>query len=625
MSHDTTRDKRDSQAPLRVAIIGGGISGLAAAYHLTKPSTNRPPCKVVIYEATDHLGGNAYTVQVDLGERRDVLLAQENTATDDPAPARPFTRWADLGVDDFNLDTYTHIAAIMKDIGFTAYRPLEDTASFFTRDGSKVLTADNELRHGASNPQVRIPKALDEAYQAFMRAAAEAVGCPHYHRYTVQQFVDEYRRKHPDVATLVDTLRDDLLYPRISAMYFVDDSGPEHMPLRAVMNYYILQEGFKSGAKQAPSPKRNYFVEGAESWIRCLAGWLEDNRDVSFIRNARAEVRATAGGARVSLPPQAGLRGNPPAEHFDKIVMATHADDALRAIREGVTQDIADILGRVRYTSSLAVAHTYAANLLPADRNAWRTYNVTIRKGTAMKPYRMTYVMNRLQNDAAEWVEDGPDGHPEIKTGPYNRFGLPQFFVSLNPVTPIPDEYVLRVIRQPGQTPGGYAKHFSEDEQRLPGWHAIDEADDRASTWFKHNVLDFNCLDAQEMLDSAQGGDHDNLYFTGGWCKGAGLHEECWLMGEHVAKRVFGEPGDDTHCFDPKATSDADYAPRGRRRPELSAGSRKKSRNQTVRRASMAGMLVISPASRASLRRDRSSERCAAVSPARPTAARARV
>ncbi len=556
MSHDTTQSTRDSQTPLRVAIIGGGISGLAAAYYLTQD--NRPPCEVVIYEATDHLGGNAYTVQVDLGERRDVLL----TATD--ASPRTFTRWADLGVDDFNLDTYTHIKAIMEEIDFTDYLPLEDTVSFFTRDGSKkVLTADNELRQGASNPQTRISDKLDKAYQAFMQAAAEAVGKPKYHRWTVQQFVDEYRSegKYPHAAALVDTLRDDLLYPRISAMYFVDDSGPEHMPLRAVMNYYILQEGFKSGANQAPSPDRNYFVEGAESWIRCLADWLEKHRKVSFICNARAVVSATSDKVSVSLPPQAGLCGMREDEHFDKVVMATHADDALRSIHEGATKDIADVLGRVRYSNSRAVAHTFA-DLLPADRNAWRTYNVIIRKGISLKPYRMTYVMNRLQNDAAQWVEDGPNGYPVIKTSPYNRFGLPQFFVSLNPATPVPDKYVLRVIRQPGHTPGGYAKHFSEDEQRLPGWHAIDKEDDRATAWFKHNVLDFNCLDAQEKLDSAQGGAHGNLYFTGGWCKGAGLHEECWLMGEHVAKRVFGESAKDEHCFDPEATTEADYVPR---------------------------------------------------------------
>ncbi len=524
--------------PLRVAVVGGGIAGLAAAYHLTRPGRD---CAVTVFEATDHLGGNAYTVRVDLGE-----LCR---------PGRPcgeggehLLRWADLGVDDFNRNSYKQIAAVMAEIGFTAYRPLEDTTSFATADGDKILTADRELHHGTSNPQVRIPAELENTYHAFMGAAAKAALDPAYHRTTVAQFVAEYRAAHPAEAERLDRVRDDLLYPRISAMYFVDDSGPEVMPLRAVMLYYMLQEGFDPDSQTPPKPDRNYFVEGAESWIRCLATWLESNRTVRIVRNAHARVAVDATGVSLHFDPPVA---NPPGR-FDKVVMACHADDALRSIEQGLTPEIAAVLGRISYTNSRAVCHTDAEQL-PIDRNAWRTYNVPIRQGVGMKPYRMTYVMNRLQNDAAQ---TGGAGEPD-----YDHFGMPQFFVSLNPEPPVPDERVLRIVREPGHTPGGYTRRLTSGETAPPrGWQALEAADDRAVAWFKHNVLDFDCLDAQEQLPAAQGGEHGRLFLTGGWAKGAGLHEECWLMGETVAKAVLGEKAEDEHRFRPEAG--AHYAPR---------------------------------------------------------------
>ncbi|PIN23007.1 Protoporphyrinogen oxidase [Handroanthus impetiginosus] len=45
---------------MRVAVVGGGISGLVAAYMLAKDGA-----EVVLYEKEDSLGGHAKTVNVD--------------------------------------------------------------------------------------------------------------------------------------------------------------------------------------------------------------------------------------------------------------------------------------------------------------------------------------------------------------------------------------------------------------------------------------------------------------------------------------------------------------------------------------------------------------------------------
>ena len=251
----------------RIAIIGGGVSGLAVAYNLLQQAT-KIDCEIDIYEANDYLGGNADTALVDLGEIKDPHLA--NTHSNEGH----LIRKADLGVDDLNMDTYKRIVRVMKEIKFDDYRPLEDTACFFTLNGSKVLTGDGELQHGTSDPNIAISDELASTYSKFMAEAATDIEDEEqkkqYKRYTVGQYVADYMKQatSKDIP-LIEEMRDCLLYPRINAMYFVDDvTGPAGMPLRAVMRYYIIQEGFKHDNPNPPKPKAQLLPEWGTSLDR---------------------------------------------------------------------------------------------------------------------------------------------------------------------------------------------------------------------------------------------------------------------------------------------------------------------------------------------------------------------
>ena len=78
--------------PLRLAIVGGGISGLSTAYALMKQA--RPgdrPLHIDLFERKATLGGNADTVVIDLGDY-----------IDGSGQPNPYLRWADLGVNGVN-------------------------------------------------------------------------------------------------------------------------------------------------------------------------------------------------------------------------------------------------------------------------------------------------------------------------------------------------------------------------------------------------------------------------------------------------------------------------------------------------------------------------------------------
>lgn len=495
----------------RVAIIGGGISGLGSAYHLTKFITGNQPCAVTVFEASAQLGGNAHTVTVDLGE----LRRADKTGED-------LVRWADLGVNDFNRTAYRRLAALMDEIGLQRgrdYKPLENTESYFTLDGSLVYTDDGDLHHGTSDSSKRIPDDIEQHFKKFMDAAKKAIDGPDKTGYweTLAQYVEEYGQRLPDRKRF-DHMVECILYPRVAAMYFTDERGPGQMPLRAVMEYYILQESQGTSEK----PDRNYFVGGSTRWIEKLAQWLLDDpdRDVSIKIDWLCNVTPTPTGVRVN---RLDARGEVlESEDFDAAVLSCHADDALRAIHP--TDDlrvdfrIAEILGKVSYTNSIAVAHTYAG-VMPPDRSTWRTYNVAIRRDVGITNYSMTYVENRHQNDIDN--QDRPE---------YQRFGMPQMFVTLNPIVPIPEQFVL-------QAP-------APKRLKLGPYVGAKQVDDRsAMAWFKHNVLNFNCLEAQDRLDEIQG--MHNLYFCGGWTLGAGLHEQCLEMAERVTRSIYSADDDD--------------------------------------------------------------------------------
>ena len=83
-------------------------------------------------------------------------------------------------------------------------------------------------------------------------------------------------------------------------------------------------------------------------------------------------------------------------EHFDQVIIATHADQAL-AMLSGPTPDEQHLLGAFEYTRNAAILHcdeTY----MPCRRAAWASWNYVQRSAQApASTLTVTYWMNRLQ------------------------------------------------------------------------------------------------------------------------------------------------------------------------------------------------------------------------------------
>ncbi|OIO68828.1 MAG: hypothetical protein CO186_08150 [Zetaproteobacteria bacterium CG_4_9_14_3_um_filter_49_83] len=461
-----------------VAIIGGGVSGLGTAYFLNKAGVN-----VTVYESVHHVGGNCRTVPVK-------GVGQAITGNPDP-----LNRWVDLGVNDFNKNSYTKIVAMLDELG-VPYAPLEDTISYSgTGNGSTIPDAGYTMDKNYGNT---IPDSVAEGARQFASY--------------VSNNIDEFltpRGKFYN-ATMGEFLADDSvvinpdfinynLYPHINAMYFASGIAPADMPARMVIHYFNLQEGYGTGQHA----DRMYWVNGSQSWIQALKQYLL-GLGVTIYVNTTAQIYYADNGVRVTSDHSMNW------ELFDQVVLAVQAWQLPSVYQDSsqVPDYIHSITEAIRYSDDEVVVHASPAEL-PANVSAWRTYNVNMyEEPNQGQPYRMSYVVNRHQND--------------LKNDSYNNANNPLYFCTLNPANPIPDSAYLLGPKSVG----------------------------RGCTMFNfyHTILDMNAQKCQdEFIPEQQGKNY--TWLVGGYTCGTGLQEECWESARNIVAKMLNPSHEFDHIY----------------------------------------------------------------------------
>lgn len=453
---------------LKVAIIGAGISGLAAAYHLKKAGHD-----FKIFEAAHNLGGNVRTIPLNIDG---------------------VSRWVDLGVNDFNVNSYVNLKAVFDELD-VEYAPLEDTISYSSIasagefDGQhRCYTMDGQK---SNNPSQDVMRGIDMFGEAITRFLTELQDRDNsaMKYWTMDQFVKW--------ANFPEEFIQFNLYPRINGMYFTDGIKPSEMPARQVASYYFLQEGYGTGKPAS----RQYWVGGAVRWINKLAAHLQKNLPQVIFKGTTAQFEiANDGKIIVHATPVTAPEGTPPRiEVFDKVILGVQARsiESIYLRKEQIPDVARQVIEKITYAEADSVVHTSTQNM-PPDSNTWRTYNINLfSKTDEGQRYHITYWLNRHQND--------PQSSKYCNHADYG-----QFFLSLNPLNPIPDKCKLK------SQPFGNCTMFK----------------------FYHVRLDMAATRAQDELVPLMMRGIDNVHFTGGYTRGAGLHEECWVSGTEVAEFV---------------------------------------------------------------------------------------
>jgi uncharacterized protein len=331
----------------RIAVIGAGVSGLSAAWMLSR---HHP---VTLFEANNYLGGHSNTVD----------------ATVDGVTAP-----VDTGFLVFNDRTYPNLVALFEHLGVPH---CSSEMSFSVRvDEEKLEWAGNNLatvfaqkRNLVNLEFWRMLKEILRFNRESTQALLGAQGCEG----TLGEF---FRRRGYGRA-----FQDWYLLPMSGAIWSCPTRQMLEYPAQTFFRF-CHNHGLLSLSNR---PLWRTVRGGAREYVRRLVAGISDVRSASPVDS----VTRTETGVRV-------VTGRGGAEHFSQVVFACHSDQALRILGDA-TNDERTILGAVRYQANHAVLHT-DSSLLPRSREAWAAWNyVAGSSGPEGRPVSVSYLLNRLQ------------------------------------------------------------------------------------------------------------------------------------------------------------------------------------------------------------------------------------
>jgi predicted NAD/FAD-binding protein len=344
----------------KIAVIGGGVSGLTAAYILARTD------EVTIFEAADRLGGHADTHLV-------------------PGPGGTLTG-VDTGFIVYNKRTYPRLTRLLREL---------DVATQESEMSMSVSCAGCGVGYAGKRGLAGLGAGLLRGGPRYLRMLTE-----------VTRFHRAARRALGSGASvdlsLGDFLRDGGFSAYFTAHFAAPLVGavwscPPGQALRYPAGYlfaFLANHGMLS---VTGSPPWRTVTGGSRNYVERIASSLAKVRVSSPVRSVRrypdgVEVRDASG----------------EATDFDAAVIATHPDQALRLL-EAPTPAERSVLGAFRYTPNQAVLHTDARLLPPREavRASWN-YSLNCHDGAAGPALtRVSYYLNRLQG-----LPRGP-GHPD--------------------------------------------------------------------------------------------------------------------------------------------------------------------------------------------------------------------
>lgn len=418
-----------STEPQKIAVIGTGIAGMSAAWLLNGRH------QVTVYERQTWVGGHSNTV--------DAPTAQGATPVD-------------TGFIVYNEHNYPNLTALFNYLGVPT-KPSEMSFAASLNNG--------ELEYSGTGLNGLLGQRGNLFKPRFWRMVSDLV---RFYDQAPKFLLEDQREEISLNAYLLrngysDAFIHDHLLPMGAAIWSTTASEMRAFPASVFIRFFE-----NHGLLRLQNRPQWRTVEGgSREYVNRLTENFRGRIRFGGVRSVRRM------GAGVAVENHAGK-----IKVFDHVVIATHADEALKLLVDADSLETS-LLGAWRYTANRAVLHRDPA-LMPKRRRVWSSWNFLAGDSAgAGRDLCVTYWMNRLQSlDPAD-----------------------PLFVTLNP------------IREPARE--SIIGEFSYD----------------------HPFFDCAALATQDELWSLQG--RRRTWFCGSYF-GNGFHEDALQSGLAVAEQLGG-------------------------------------------------------------------------------------
>lgn len=330
---------------LNIAVVGAGVSGLAAAWLLSKRH------RVTLFEREPRLGGHANTI--------DVATPDGNVPID-------------TGFIVYNTATYPNLTALFDYLDVpTSPSCMSFAVSLAGGDYEYSGTGLQGLFGQRSNALCPSHLRLVAEIARFFREASALARSGHEPNVSLGDWLSRNNYSQAFIAKH--------LLPMGAAIWSVPAAQMMAFPVAAFVRFFS-NHGL---LKVRDRPKWRTVEGGSREYVGRLAadfdGSIRTNFDVVSIARGPHGVDVTA--------------SNGVSQRFDHCVLAGHADQSLAVLADPDAEEHR-ILSAFRYSSNTAVLHS-DSSLMPKRHRLWSSWNYVATKSSAAPG--VSYWMNRLQ------------------------------------------------------------------------------------------------------------------------------------------------------------------------------------------------------------------------------------
>ncbi len=327
---------------MKIAVVGSGISGLSAAFYLSKKY------KVDLFEQDDHFGGHSYTYDIKKNNK---------------------TIPVDLGFIVFNELTYPNLIKFFNELDV----PFEKSDMSFS-----VSIHDNNVEYGGRGLKAIFANKLNIFNLNFLRMIKEIITFYKTAPTLLKKDLNEETLgTYLDKSNLSKYFIEYHIIPMVAAIWSMPFKKARDMPLKLFLNFFINHGLFKLKNRPQWYTVTNRSRAYVKKVLSKISGEVFKHYKVTDINRNEDNVRINIGSEHMD---------------YDQVILASHADQSLEILKDS-SEEEKRILSKFKYVSNVAILHT-DERLMPKRQLAWSSWN-SISKGNQTC---VTYWLNNLQN-----------------------------------------------------------------------------------------------------------------------------------------------------------------------------------------------------------------------------------